>query len=101
VPQHYGREGVDVDAAGPVSSAGLALQCPAPPRPEAGLSIDDDARGVGDAGDAKTDAPADARVGPALVFGADGSTATPPTLVADAAIPGETSGPPVLIQPPD
>lgn len=86
VPAHYE---VKIDAAGPMSSAGIALVCPDPPRHE-----------ITGVPPPLVDA-ADAHVGPAAAFAADAPAQAPPKIVLDAVIPTDTTAPPKLIAPPE
>jgi len=84
MPPHYEAK---IDAAAPMSSAGIALVCPDPPRQEpVGAPLID-------AGDA--------HVGAAAVYAADAPAQAPPKIVYDAVIPTDTTGPPKLIPPPE
>ncbi len=106
VPEHYTRDaaladGVVLDAAAPISSANVPLECPPPPTTPAVAIMD--AEPDGDALDAPDapDAPVDAREGPAVVYPPDAYPTPEPKVVPDAEIPGDAKKQPVLIQPPD
>jgi hypothetical protein len=86
MPAHYD---VKIDAAGPMSSAGLPLVCADPPRHE----ITGVPPPLVDAGDA--------HVGPALVYGPDAPAPGQPKIVMDAVIPLDAKEPPKLIAPPE
>jgi hypothetical protein len=86
MPAHYD---IKLDAAGPMSSSGLALVCPDPP-PNETTGVPPP---LADAGDA--------RVGPAAVYAADAPPPAPPKIVLDAMIPTDSKEPPKLIAPPE
>jgi hypothetical protein len=86
MPAHYE---VKIDAPGPMSSGGVVLTCPDPPRNE----ITGVPPPLVDAGDA--------HVGPAAVYGADAPAPGIPKIVLDAVIPTDSKEPPKLIAPPE
>lgn len=100
LPAHYARDAAVLDAAAPVSSANVLLECPPPPTAPA-IAVTD-APDATDATDATgADAPTDVREGPAVVYPPDAFPAPEPKVVPDAEIPADTKKPPELIQPPE
>src|SRR5262249_39678589 len=83
LPAHYEAS---YSPAAPISSEGLPLDCPPPPKPEVSVDIHD--------------AGVDKHVGPVLVYPPD-APPTAPKLEPDAVIPTDAEPPPKLIQPPE
>ncbi len=89
LPDHYKRPKIG-DAAAPVASNGVLLDCPDPPKHE-----------ITGAPKPLTDAGPEVHVGPAAVYGSEtGSSSAPPVIVVDAIVPTDAKAPPMLIAPP-
>jgi hypothetical protein len=92
LPDHYKETYAAASggsSAAPVSSEGLPLDCPAPPKHDVLGSM----TSIHDAGE-------EAHVGPALVYPADAPSSAPPKVQLDAEIPSDGAVPPKLIEPP-